>query len=340
LSNNDAKSLISAHPSNLAVRIMMQWIIENKSDFIDLDRLICNTNPHIGPILDMKINDFKKYDWVIMSKSNNPAILKFIEKHPDKISWNMLSENACDDAIDILENNKENINWRFFSSNSNPRAIEIIKNNKDKINWINLRWNHHPEAIKLVEENKDKYSDFEYNTFISLNPYAIHLISLDNLDKLSTIYLSKNKNAMDILMKYPELINIESLLCNSNAIPYLEIHMEQIGEKYKNHIVTLLIWLSNNVNGCSLIQKMLDKDLIKKTDFINFLLAFNPNRTLSIFISTLLKYPAFKHLFDLDYKAMSKIRSKIIYEELISKAFHPSRVEKWLDYHLKEGRNI
>jgi len=42
----------------------------------------------------------------------------------------------------------------------------------------------------------------------------------------------------------------------------------------------------------------------------------------------------------LDYLAMSKVRTKIIEKELIIKALHPSRISKWLDYHLANGENI
>ena len=42
----------------------------------------------------------------------------------------------------------------------------------------------------------------------------------------------------------------------------------------------------------------------------------------------------------LDYFSMSKVRTKIIEKDLIIKALHPSRISKWLDYHLTNGGNI
>jgi hypothetical protein len=45
-------------------------------------------------------------------------------------------------------------------------------------------------------------------------------------------------------------------------------------------------------------------------------------------------------LFELDYIAMSRQRTNIIAQELMTKALHPSRVSKWLDYHLKNGYDI
>jgi hypothetical protein len=37
---------------------------------------------------------------------------------------------------------------------------------------------------------------------------------------------------------------------------------------------------------------------------------------------------------------MSKQRTQIIEHELIAKALHPSRVSKWLDYHIANGKDI
>ena len=37
---------------------------------------------------------------------------------------------------------------------------------------------------------------------------------------------------------------------------------------------------------------------------------------------------------------MSKERTKIIEYELMIKALHPSKVSKWLDYHIKNGGDI
>ena len=44
--------------------------------------------------------------------------------------------------------------------------------------------------------------------------------------------------------------------------------------------------------------------------------------------------------FEIDYLEMSKQRTKIIEHELISKALQPSRINKWLDYHLENGEDI
>jgi hypothetical protein len=72
--------------------------------------------------------------------------------------------------------------------------------------------------------------------------------------------------------------------------------------------------------GLDILESNFDR--IKDMDYIQRRLDFNPA------------------LFDLDYQKMSIRRSKIIYLELISKALHPTRVSKCLDYHLEQGYDI
>ncbi len=37
---------------------------------------------------------------------------------------------------------------------------------------------------------------------------------------------------------------------------------------------------------------------------------------------------------------MSKIRIRVIEKELLEKSLHPSRISKWLDYHIQQGKDI
>ena len=72
------------------------------------------------------------------------------------------------------------------------------------------------------------------------------------------------------------------------------------------------IALSRNSNDIHLLEQNIDK--------INWwALSVNPN------------------LFELDYLAMSKEKNKIIKYELMTKALHPSRISKWLEYHIENG---
>ena len=95
--------------------------------------------------------------------------------------------------------------------------------------------------------------------------------------------------------------------------------------------------LSQNPNAISLLEQNMDK-----IDWYH--LSFNPNaihllekNSNKIYLLGLVSNP---NLFELDYLAMSKERTKIIEHELMSKALHPSKVSKWLDYHIKNGGDI
>ncbi len=322
----DKMSICSAHPSNDAIRMMMRDI-----DNINVNGLIYNTNPHIGPILEIKLNDFEEIHWIKMAESHIPAILAFLEKHPENINWNYLCKNTCDEAIYILHKHLDKINWDRLSSNPNPLAVELLLNNQDNINWSYLCFNHNPDAIKLLEQNMDKIN-FD---FIGANPNAIHIIS-QHLDKMNSVFISQNPNAIDILLEHTELINLTHFIMNPHAIPYLEKHLEQIIAEMDSGL-TVLIHLAQNPNGSSLIEKMLERDIISKYTMMSLDLH---NNRFDPFSPNIWHAPAFKHVFDLDYKAMGKIRSRIIYLELLSKALHPSKIEAKLEYHFENGGNF
>ena len=122
---------------------------------------------------------------------------------------------------------------------------------------------------------------------------------------------------MTIIYKYQSLINniintnkFSNLIWwfiseNPNAIHFLKQNPNKIDWSY----------LSENPNAIPLLEQNIDK--------INWwALSVNPN------------------LFEFDYLAMSKERTKIIEQELISKALHPYRINKWLDYHIENGGDI
>ena len=89
---------------------------------------------------------------------------------------------------------------------------------------------------------------------------------------------------------------------NPNAIDLLENNIDKID----------WVYLSRNENAIHLLEQNIDK--------IDWeLLSENPN------------------LFELDYLDMSKERTKLIEQELLSKALHPSRISKYLDYYLENG---
>lgn len=317
-SKNEEKfwNILSYHPSNKAVEMMTM-----NPESIDLRGLVCNTNPNIEPLLKAKLNEFKKTHWLCMAISHNPVVLKFLEKYPENIDWKYLSENTCDFAIHILQKNMNNIVWDILSSNHNPLAVEILQNNQNKINWKNLCNNTNINAIKLLEQNIDKINCFDN---LAQNPNALHII-MQHMDKINPTYLSENPNAIDILIKKPELIDFIALLHNPNAISYLKTNLIQLKKYMKRNSSKVIENLTMNPNCIPLIEKMLEENLWSNSNlnYIIILLEWNTE--------------AHQSIFEFDYKAMSKERTKIIYSNLLEKTLHPSRVEKMLNYHLDNG---
>jgi hypothetical protein len=301
---------LSRNSCNKAV----EMLIKNPR-LVNANGIVSNNNPKIGSLLEKSMHQFEISHWHKLAESHNPAVMAFLEKHPKKINWSYLSANECPEAIRILEKNPDKIVWWILSSN--PSAIDILCNNQDKIDWWSFCKNTNPRAISIIEQNLDEINI----EALSANPDAIHIIS-QHLDKVSPHYLSKNPKAMDILMEHPELIEFDSLLVNPAAISYLETQLERFN-------IYDLIRLLENPNCVPLFEimvsiGMLNANIIPEDiiDELSHRLCHN------------------KSLYDLDYQAMSKIRSKIICNELEQKAFHPDNVEEWSKYFCANGGDI
>ncbi len=297
---------LSRNSSNKAIDMLME-----NYDLIDISGLVLNKNPRIGPLLELTMNLFDESDKIQLSHSKNPAVMNFLTKYPEFINWNGLSANNCKEAITMLKNNPDKIN-RCIIQACNPAINELIQ---DNYYWYSICMN--PYAIKIIEKqlNEDPTKiDFDG---LARNTNAIHLIS-KHLDKISPFWLSTNTKAMDILITHPELIDFDSLLTNSNAISYIETRLQDITNDNMHK-------LAINKKCVILIQKMCDLGMINED---NMEQAIN---------NCMINY---EYAFELDYQAMSKNRVKIIYSELIEKALKPSRIEEWLDDHIKNGKDI
>jgi hypothetical protein len=315
---------ISPTPNNQNRIMFQKWVASNSNNMaismlfrtnpsvINLDGLVLNKNINIGPLLENCKDRFETKHWNIMSISHNPTILKFLEKNPTKICWSNLSSNSSTEAIRILKNNIDKIQW--FSLSNNSAAIDILENNQDKIDWERLSENEN--AINLIENNLDKINW----SHLSLNPSAIHILE-NNLDKIDFANIMMNPKGMQIMENHPELCEeyFYYILSQPNAIHYIEENIHKFNSNYLQN-------LAFNTKAFPLIQKLLDTNRITKDDLITFA------------SKTIFNYN--KSLYLLDYQAMSKIRSKIIYQELIMKALHPDRVSKWLDYYCDNGGDI
>ena len=243
----------------------------------------------------------------------------------------MLSKNK--NAVHILEQNIDNIDFYSLQFNTNPKAISILEKyissrhihipiQKDDKFWVYLGTRTH--LINIIEKNLDKINWY----YLISNENAIHILE-KNLDKVDFKFFSRNKKAIHILEKNLHRVDWYSLSQNTSAIHILEKNIDKIR------------WdaLSQNKNAIHILEKNQDK--------INWENLSQNNKALSILsqphnIDKINWYNLSKNLglFDLDYLEMSKHRTKIIEPELLAKALHPSRVSKWLEYHIDQGYDI
>ncbi len=308
------KKYIHSHAPNAI------YIILKKPQVINWYML--STNPYAIKILEKNID---KINWAMLS--SNPNAIHLLENNLDKISWHELSRNP--NAIHLLEKNIDKIQWSLLSTN--PNGIELLKAHPDKINWYSLVSNTNPNAIYIIEKNLDKLDDIKWGE-LSKNPNAIHLLE-NNLDKINWEYLASNPKAIHIIENYvkiiqnsPDVSELESYIYhkisynitkNTEAIALIKNNIGVINYRY----------MAENCNGLDII---LEKEI--KDDILS------PNRQPNWAIME--GYENNSSLFDLDYITMAKKRSKILYYELIEKAFAPSRISKFLDYHLSQGYDI
>jgi hypothetical protein len=318
----------SCYASNKAIEMMMYH-----PELVDINGLVLNKHSKIGLLLEKYMGQFDHVHWIILSSSQNPAILRFLARHPENINWKSLSGNKYPDAICILKANLDKIDWTALSEN--PSAIEILENNQERINWHRLSGN--PNAIHLIEQNLHKVSWVElcknpnainiiernmskiHWTFLYANPTAIHILEqhLHHADYIDHMALLKNPNAMKIMSKYPDMFAFEVFLQHKDAGPYIETQLDRI-TRDNLHL------LAQNPCGPRLIQKMLDMNLITVADLcpITHLLLRN------------------EYLYELDYKMMGRNRVDVIYYELIAKALHPDIIDRRLKDFLKNGGAI
>jgi hypothetical protein len=206
-SNPNAISLLEKHPEKICWSALSE-------------------NPNAMPLL--KANP-TKIIWPKLCLNTSPEAIEFLRQHPDKIDWNCLSMNPS--AIPLFRENLvkylDKLNWRALSANPNGLDIAFLlkfhDSEKNKIDWSLVSL--HTNCVGYLETNKDK---IDWCTLCdNPNLKAIQLIekflSDGNSDKdLCWSKLSENKNAIDLLKKYPSKIDYERLCCNPNGISLIE----------------------------------------------------------------------------------------------------------------------
>ena len=260
----------------------------------DLSHSMLCMNPNALHLFE---DNYQHINWFCMSMNTNLKAIKIIEKNPTHVNLNYLSVNP--NAMHILEKNFDryrnpkigSINWGTFSSN--PAAIPYLEKYLYKINWDMLSLN--PGAINLLTQNPKQinWTLFSRNP----NPIAIKMLE-ENQEKIDWAYLSSNPNAMHLLEKNLDKIDWDYLSSNThpNAIKMLEKNINRIDWNQ----------LSKNPEAIHILEK-------NKSCINLYFLSRNPA------------------IFEYNYQQMSIERTRIIFEELMKKALHPSRIQKMLD---------
>ena len=247
------------------------WIPEDKINWENVLRqkkAIQMTQKYIDKMFKQRI---VPESWQLCSVSENPDMVPFLKKYPDKIHWRSLCENRSPEAIALLEENVDKICWRrladnpsaipilekhldmllldddasgivrFLCMNPNPDVIplieKILEQAPEKIDWAYLARN--PNAMPIIKKNLDKIFDNQYTfqNFLRDNthPEAIRIIeqNLDKIDDVSWHCLSHNSSAIPILEKnLDKYISWHTLIQYPNALHLIEKNLDKINPLY------------------------------------------------------------------------------------------------------------
>ena len=150
-------------------------------------------------------------------------------------------------------------NWECLCNNKSPNLISILFNNIDNISensWSNLCINYNYSIVTLIIKNIDKITfNGWFNLCLNENNMAIKLISEKLEIDFKDIYLNflcKNKNAIDLITKYKDHLNISCIknLCgNENAYELLKefINFNSINSIKQEYLRQLCLNKNENI---------------------------------------------------------------------------------------------
>jgi hypothetical protein len=196
------------------------------------------------------------------------------------------------DIIQQIPNMYEH--WSYICKN--PRCIELVQKS-NCFYWNSLSQN--PKAIPLLRQNILNIH-WEY-LCMNQSKEAIDLL-MEYPENIDWMTLSSNPYAIDLLRKNPDKIDFWGLCWNPYAIDIIEVYMA------RTDIIPIISWmgLSQNRNAMHILEKNQDK-----IDWYQF--SLNPS------------------IFQLNYKQLTVERMNMLREELMQKTLHPSKIKYWLD---------
>ena len=260
---------------------------------------------------------------------------------PTKLVAEYLSEN--ENALPYLHKNRKLIRMRHMITNPSYKLMNMEYDTIDNmflyypaifsnpqpgietyirtVDYTTQQWYYickNPECINLIIENPKNY---EYCwKAISGNSKAVPFL-LQHFNKINWDRLSSNqsKEAIELLLQYPENIHLAAFSTNPFAADYLRLHFEKID-----------FWgLSWNYNAVDILEKNLHKDIcwvgLSQNKNAIHLLEQNQHKINWAQLST---NPA---IFDYPYSKLALQRTNILREQLMMKTLHPTRILYWLE---------
>ena len=293
-------------------------------------------------------NDEFSYNTVIEIISRDDHCFEIVSTLP-KLYWEELSANSA--AIRLLEQNLDKICWSMLSQNS--AAIHLLKNNLDKVDWAMLSKN--PNAGEILCDNIDRVNMFYLCGF---NENAGNIISMmiekypSIISKLDWYDLTCNPSCVFLLEKYPMFVVWDVLANNCEAFHLLKKNTDKLSEngwgllasildaptftEYfpdKTHFLLIepysdimdeIYYGSDSVDISSVPRNLLRWDLFSSRSKNDTFLRENKEHI------DWLSFSMNPYIYDYDYVQMKK-NMDVLREELMMKAWHPSRVSKWIE---------
>jgi len=225
--------------------------------------------------------------------SLNTSAIDYIIQNPELFKLTAIISNK--NAIKLIEKHIHEIgHYQTHMLYSNPNTLHLVCLNPEYIAWNYLSCNTNPIAIKLLSENINKINWCN----LSQNESAINILN-DNQDKIVWRNLAKNPNAYELIVKHINKFNIIDLSYNTNPL---------VLKLIEDKLHKLSFWGPLSANPSAI------KTLEKNQDKINwYWLSQNPA------------------IFEFNYKKVATKRMNILREDLMMKALHPKRIERWLE---------
>ncbi len=226
--------------------------------------------------------------------SSNPSILalSFLERYPEHINKKRLFTNKNNKYLKHIVNEfdidtdlddgfikSDEFGDFMLSENILNFDESFLKKIKNPYIWSLITYNEH--ALHIIRDNLDKI-DIE-DLLINKNPDMISIVEEIFTDKFDLENLLRNNYSLKLFNKIVDTIDVSKLVCYVSEISRCHDDIDLIEkvllkcQDYNVDEIIMLEGLSENINGISLIEKVLNKEFGNKYEISWRLLSGNKN---------------------------------------------------------------